>query len=244
MEKWVGLGCTPLQRYNDFSCSLLHTVADTREVNDQGRGDEGEEKVGGMEVNEEETEEGQDLEGRQEDSEEQAEDGMEQEKEVGEVGRRQEYSEEYEQGTEDRMEQGREVEEAMQDNFLQSQSTEDTFQREVDKWEEFYDGMKAYLTDGNLPARNSAQIMKQADVYSLGTDGNLYYKKILRGGAVQLTLLVIRNYEDRLRICKDIHLNTGEESIHHRRDPMLELLGQQYYWKGQRRDVCECVSYC
>ena len=23
---------------------------------------------------------------------------------------------------------------------------------------------------------------------------------------------------------------------------MLELLGQQYYWKGQRRDVCQCVS--
>ena len=217
-------------------------MVDTSEVSGQGREDEGEEKAGEMEVNKEETEEEQDVERTQEDSEEQAEDGMEQGKEIAEEEGRQEYSEEYGQGTEDRMEQGKEVEEEMQENFLQSQSTEDTFQREVDKWEEFYDGMKAYLTDGNLPARNSAQIMKQADSYSLGADGNLYYKKILRGGAVQLTLLVIRNYEDRLRICKDIHLNTGEESIHHRRDPMLELLGQQYYWKGQRRDVCECVS--
>ena len=53
--------------------------------------------------------------------------------------------------------------------------------------------------------------------------------------------LVIRNYEDRLRICKDIHVNTGVEGIHHRRDRMMELIGQQYYWKGERRDICECV---
>ncbi len=53
---------------------------------------------------------------------------------------------------------------------------------------------------------------------------------------------MIRNYEDRLRIVKDIHLNTGDETRHHRRDKMLELVGQQYYWKGQRRDICECVS--
>ena len=56
-----------------------------------------------------------------------------------------------------------------------------------------------------------------------------------------LQVLVIRNYEDRLRIVKDIHLNTGDETRHHRRDKMLELVGQQYYWKGQRRDICECV---
>lgn len=55
-------------------------------------------------------------------------------------------------------------------------------------------------------------------------------------------VLVIRNYEDRLRIVKDIHVNTGDEARHHRRDKMLELVGQQYYWKGQRRDICECVS--
>ncbi len=53
---------------------------------------------------------------------------------------------------------------------------------------------------------------------------------------------MIRNYEDRLRIVKDIHVNTGDEIRHHRRDRMLELVGQQYYWKGQRRDICECVS--
>lgn len=118
----------------------------------------------------------------------------------------------------------------------------DTFQREIDKWEEFYDDMKARLTDGSLPAKSQNSFLKQAALFFLGADGNLYYKKSCKNGALQLTLRVVRSYEERLRICKDIHLNTGYENVHHRRDTMMDLVGQQYYWKGQRRDICECVS--
>ena len=125
--------------------------------------------------------------------------------------------------------------------FTQNLTSDDNFQKEIDKWEEFYDGMKTYLSTGKLPDKSTSQITRQADSFAIDNDGNLYHKKSAREGTT-ITLMVVRNYEDRQRICKDIHLNTGDDSIHHRRDPMLELLGQQYYWKGQRRDVCECVS--
>ena len=124
----------------------------------------------------------------------------------------------------------------------QDEAGMDTFQREIGKWEEFYDDMRAYLVDGSLPPKGQANILKQAEAFSLGPNSSLCYTKLLRDGIMQLKLPVVRNYEDRVRVCKAIHLNTGEEFIHHRRDTMLELLGQQFYWKGQRRDVCQCVS--
>lgn len=102
--------------------------------------------------------------------------------------------------------------------------------------------MRAYLSDGTLPLRSHSNILKQAETFFLGPNGRLYYKKTLRDSAVTLKLPVVRSYEERMQVCKTIHLSTGEENIHHRRDTMLELLGQQYYWKGQRRDVCQCVS--
>ena len=122
------------------------------------------------------------------------------------------------------------------------QWNEDSFQKEIHKWEEFYDDMKAYLVDGRLPRRNQSSILKQAQAFFLGSNSRLYYTKTLKDGAVTLKLPVVRSYEERMRVCNTIHLSTGEECIHHRRDTMLELLGQQYYWKGQRRDVCQCVS--
>lgn len=118
----------------------------------------------------------------------------------------------------------------------------DSFQKEIDKWKEFYDDMKTYLSDGTLPLRSQTNILKQAEAYSLGPNNRLYYTKTLRDSPGTLKLPVVRSYEERMQVCKAIHLNTGEENIHYRRDTMLELLGQQYYWKGQRRDVCQCVS--
>lgn len=120
----------------------------------------------------------------------------------------------------------------------------DSFQKEIDKWKEFYDDMKTYLSDGTLPLRNQTNILKQAETFSLGPNGHLYYTKTLKDSPVTLKLPVVRSYEERMQVCKAIHLSTGEDNIHHRRDTMLELLGQQYYWKGQRRDVCQCVSLC
>ena len=119
---------------------------------------------------------------------------------------------------------------------------EESFQKEVTKWEEFYDDVKTYLTDGTTSSRNQGNILKHAGNFSLGPDQGLYYTKTLRGSSAKLKLPVVRSYEERMQVCKTIHLNTGDEYIHHRRDAMLELLGQQYYWKGQRRDVCQCVS--
>lgn len=118
----------------------------------------------------------------------------------------------------------------------------DTFQKEIEKWEEFYDDMKTYLTDGSLNPRNRASVLKQADAFFLNSDGQLFFTKTFRDSTLSLNLPVVRSYEERMQVCKRIHLSTGEECIHHRRDTMLELLGQQFYWKGQRRDVCQCVS--
>ena len=145
------------------------------------------------------------------------------------------------------------VEGAVQSQVQTSPSTEDkkprstlwlgdTFQKEITKWEEFYDDMKAYLTDGVISSRSQANIRKHANTFSLGQDQRLYYTKTLRGSEAKLKLPVVRSYEERMQVCKAIHVNTGDNYIHHRRDTMLELLGQQYYWKGQRRDVCQCVS--
>ena len=102
--------------------------------------------------------------------------------------------------------------------------------------------MKTYLTDSSLTPRNRAGILRQADAFFLGLDGGMFFTKTLRDGTLTLKLPVVRSYEERMEVCKRIHVSTGEEGIHHRRDTMLELLGQQYYWRGQRRDVCQCVS--
>lgn len=119
----------------------------------------------------------------------------------------------------------------------------DSFQKEIEKWEEFYDDMKSYLTDGTLSPRSQANVLKQADSFLLNSDGALYYIKTLRDSTETLMLPVIQTYEERMQVCRSIHLSTGDNSIHNRRDTMLDLLGQQYYWKGQRRDVCQCVSW-
>ena len=117
----------------------------------------------------------------------------------------------------------------------------DTIQMEIDRWEEYYDHIKHYLVHGSLQ-KNSKSVQKSIHNYLIGSDGQLYRNKISKDGVTCTKVLVIRSYEDRLRICKDIHVNTGEEGRHHRRDKMLEIIGRQYYWKGQRRDICECVS--
>ena len=117
----------------------------------------------------------------------------------------------------------------------------DTIQMEIDRWEEYYDHIKHYLVHGSLQ-KNSKSVQKSVHNYLIGSDGQLYRNKTSKDGVTCTKVLVIRSYEDRLRICKDIHVNTGEEGRHHRRDKMLEIIGRQYYWKGQRRDICECVS--
>lgn len=118
----------------------------------------------------------------------------------------------------------------------------DAVQQEIDKWVEFHDQIKDYLQFGITPSKTARNIPKASEGYSLGSDGILYRANSTKDHKSSMKLLVIRNYEDRLRIVKDIHVNTGKEGRHNRRDRMLELLRQQYYWKGQRRDVCECVS--
>lgn len=119
------------------------------------------------------------------------------------------------------------------------ESDVDTIQIEIDRWEECYDHVKDYLMHGTSPKKNMYKFVHN---FLIGSDGQLYWNKVSKDGATCTKLLVIRSYEDRLRICKDIHVNTGEEGRHHRRDKMLEIVGKQYYWKGQRRDICECVS--
>lgn len=113
------------------------------------------------------------------------------------------------------------------------------FQAEVKKWEEFYDQIQQHLSAGSGPSSRS--MPKSASNFSMGQDGSMYFCKALKDGS-RVYLKVVRDYADRVRICKDIHHDTGDVTLHHRRDKMLELLGQIYYWKGQRRDVCRCVS--
>ena len=121
------------------------------------------------------------------------------------------------------------------------QSDVDSIQMEIDRWEECYDHVKDYLMHGT-PPKKLKNLYKFVHNFLIGSDGQLYRNKLSKDGETCTKLLVIRSYEDRLRICKDIHVNTGEEGRHHRRDKMLEIVGKQYYWKGQRRDICECVS--
>lgn len=110
------------------------------------------------------------------------------------------------------------------------------FQAEINKWEEFYDQIQQHLAAGS----SNRGVPKSACNFSMGQDGGMYYCKSLKDGG-HVYLKVVRDYADRVRICKDIHLDTGDVTLHHRRDKMLEVLGQMYYWKGQRRDVCQCV---
>lgn len=112
------------------------------------------------------------------------------------------------------------------------------FQAEVTKWEEFYDQIHKHLSNQNGSANRN--VPKSASSFSVGQGGCMYYCKEMKDGS-KVYLKVVRDYADRVRICKDIHLDTGDVTLHHRRDKMLEVLGQMYYWKGQRRDVCQCV---
>lgn len=110
------------------------------------------------------------------------------------------------------------------------------FQVEITKWEEFYDQIQQHLSAGS----SNRGVPKSACNFSIGQDGSMFYCKPMKDGS-HVYLKVVRDYADRVRICKDIHLDTGDVTLHHRRDKMLEVLGQMYYWKGQRRDVCQCV---
>ena len=113
------------------------------------------------------------------------------------------------------------------------------FQAEINKWEEFYDQIRKHLLNPVSPAPRN--MPKTAANFSINhEDGHLYYAKVNKDGSV-ISVRVIRDYADRVRICRDIHLDTGDPSLHNRRDKMLELVGQMYHWKGQRRDVCQCV---
>jgi hypothetical protein len=118
-------------------------------------------------------------------------------------------------------------------------SNGEKFQAEINKWEEFYDQIHQHLsTQSSTPNRS---LPKSASNFSLGQDGAMYFCKTVKDGS-HVYLSVVRDYAERVRICKEIHHDTGDVTLHHRRDKMLELLGQMYYWKGQRRDVCRCVS--
>ncbi len=120
-------------------------------------------------------------------------------------------------------------------------SSKERFQAEVTKWEEFYDQIHKYLTDeldGTPSVKKSTP--KSLSNFSIGQDGSMYFSKLNKNGNL-LSLKVIRSHEERASICRDIHVSTGSDSLHHRRDKMLEILGLSYYWKGQRRDVCQCV---
>lgn len=126
---------------------------------------------------------------------------------------------------------------ADEEQFSLSTNTE-KFQAEIKKWEEFYDQILQYLTVQRDPANKN--VPKSASNFSISQDGCMYFCKTIKDGS-RIYLKVIRDYSDRVRICREIHHDTGDITLHHRRDKMLELLGQMYYWKGQRRDVCRCV---
>ena len=128
---------------------------------------------------------------------------------------------------------------ADEEQFSLSTNTE-KFQAEIKKWEEFYDQIQQYLSVQRDPSNKS--VPKSASNFSIGQDGCMYFCKTIKDGS-RIYLKVVRDYSDRVRICKEIHHDTGDITLHHRRDKMLELLGQIYYWKGQRRDVCRCVRF-
>ena len=120
-------------------------------------------------------------------------------------------------------------------------SNQEKFQAEIIKWEELYDQIHHRLTNKANNASKEKHLPKSASNFSMSQDGELFYSKLMKDGSV-LYLKVIRDYTDRVRICREIHLDTDDVTLHHRRDKMLEILGQMYFWKGQRRDVCQCVS--
>lgn len=122
--------------------------------------------------------------------------------------------------------------------FADYTTNKEKFQAEISKWEEYYDQVLHSLSSQNSSGRN---VPKSASHFSLSQDGQMYYAKVLKDGTV-LYLKVIRDYAERVRLCREIHLDTGDITLHNRRDRMLELVGQMYFWKGQRRDVCQCVS--
>ena len=103
----------------------------------------------------------------------------------------------------------------------------------IQKWEEYYDSLRKSLTGAEGYSR-------KIEHYTMGSDGNIYRWKKLKDGT-EVKRLVVRNYEERLKIVWSVHLNTGKETVHYRRDKMLEILGRHYFWWGQRRDCCECV---
>lgn len=119
-------------------------------------------------------------------------------------------------------------------------TNKEKFQAEIIKWEETYDQIHHHLTTKGNSAEK-LNMPKHALNFTIDQDGNMFYSKHLKDGSV-IYLKVVRDYADRVHICREIHLNTGDVTLHYRRDKMLELLGQMYFWKGQRRDVCQCVS--
>lgn len=123
------------------------------------------------------------------------------------------------------------------------ETDEGNFQVEVNRWEEFYDQMHKFLLhDKKVSIRGNKNITRAAEHYSLGSDGNIYYCKLAKEGTTLARLLVVRDYLERVKICRSIHLDTGHAHLHNRRDKMLDLIGRKYFWKGQRRDICQCVS--
>ena len=130
-------------------------------------------------------------------------------------------------------------------NQAASLTGEKKFQSEVKRWEEFYDQMHSYLnqnTSINSSHRIPKNISKAAPNFSMGQDGTMFYSKLNKDRTGVIRIVVIRNYAERIEICKNIHVDTGNVSLHNRRDKMLEMVGCKYYWKGQRRDICQCVS--
>lgn len=116
-------------------------------------------------------------------------------------------------------------------------TNEEKFQAEITKWEENYDQIQRCLSSNTA----EKSMPKSMALFSISQDGSLYYTKSMKDGSFAY-LKVVREYVERVRICREIHLDTGEATLHNRRDRMLEVLGQTYFWKGQRRDVCQCVG--
>ena len=124
-----------------------------------------------------------------------------------------------------------------------SLTDEEKFRAEVNRWEEFYDQMHNYLlVDNKINRHTNKNISKAAANFSIDQDGTMYYSKLTKDGSKLIRVVVIRSYAERIKVCRSIHLETGDVTLHNRRDKMLELVGCKYYWKGQRRDICQCVS--
>lgn len=140
--------------------------------------------------------------------------------------------------------QQQQQQEQQQQQQLQQQTQQtnrEKFQAEISKWEEFYDQIHHHLSDqSSAPGERTVPKSVSNYKFSISQDGIIYYCKVMKDGST-MYLKVVRDYSDRVRICKEIHHDTGDVTLHHRRDKMLELLGQRYFWKGQRRDVCQCV---